>query len=179
MYSVDFVVLGPPFGFVEGALVLGLALGVLSLRLAKHRLELLIEVKCLHVHQAESLSVLNSYVFARIDAVEVVDQVQQLLVELFAVVVRDYWDPVVELVPKTVDGVVDYDKVLKFSVLNDPQILDVDSLGGLYAVIAVESELDEFLCFLLLLDDLEPIRRAIDEVFFLLGEIGHLAELGL
>jgi len=68
--------------------------------------------------------------------------VHQFFVAL-VVVERYYRYPVVQLVAEGIDGIVYNYEVLKVSVANDSQVLDVDTVFGANAVVAIEAVLDE------------------------------------
>lgn len=90
----------------------------------------------------ECLSVLLPHIGALRQAVEVVDQVHQLLIIL--ILVEGYnWDPIVELVTKRVNCVVHNDKILQLSVRDYPQVFDVYTFFRPDAVISIESVLYE------------------------------------
>ena len=59
------------------------------------------------------------------------------------VVERYYRYPVVQLVAEGIDGIVYNYEVLKVSVANDSQVLDVDPVFGANTVVAIEAVLDE------------------------------------
>jgi hypothetical protein len=60
----------------------------------------------------------------------------------FVIVERDNRDAVVELVTERVDSVVYNNKVFKVAVGDNPQVLNIYSFFGTYAVISVETILN-------------------------------------
>ena len=59
------------------------------------------------------------------------------------VVERYYRYPIIQLVAEGIYGIVYNYEVLKVSVANDSQVLDVDPVLGANAVVAIEAVLDE------------------------------------
>ena len=110
-----------------------------------------INVDLLQVQQLKGLSVLHPDVRAVVDAVDVVHQVHQLLVVLLIIVVGNYRDSVVQLVSKRIHSIIHDYQVFQLSVLDDPEVFDVDSFWGLDAVVSIEAVIDELLGLLLLL----------------------------
>ena len=104
-------------------------------------MQVLSDVNLLQVLQLEGLPVLLSHILALSKAVEVENQVHQLLVCL-VIVERNYRDAVVELISERIHGVVHDNQVVEVSVRDDPQVLHVDALFRSDAVISVKSVLD-------------------------------------
>ena len=110
-----------------------------------HHLELVSDVQLLQVLELKSFSVLHAIVSGVVDTVKVVDEVHELFIVLFVVVVRYYWHSVVKLVAEGVYGIVYYYHVAQVTVLNDAQVFDVNSFRSFNTVISVQPILNQFL----------------------------------
>ena len=62
---------------------------------------------------------MNADIAAIAYAVEVVNEVHQFFIIGFIIIIWDYRNAVIKLVAETVNGVVDYNNILKFSIFEN------------------------------------------------------------
>ena len=77
---------------------------------------------------------------------------EHLFVRLL-VVKRYNRNPVIDLISKRVDTVVNNDHVFEFAIADDSQVLHVVAFGGLHAVLAVQPVLEELVVWVDIVQD--------------------------
>jgi len=118
----------------------------------------------------EGLLVLFAHIFTLSQAIEIVDQVHEFFI-LLVIVEGDYWNAIVQLVPKRIHCIVDDDQVFHGTIGDYPQVLDVDPFFSSYAMVPIQSVLYQLSLWI------EQVKHHIGIGFVAGSEDNHLIVL--